>query len=527
MSKNIKTRGIIPRRLKGFRDIDALTNELRWHIIKNAETVYKQYGFEHWDTPILEYVECLGKHMPPETGQASAVQDGVFHFQNLEFEPVCAEDGTELKDADRNTIMERFDVLLRYDLTAPLARRIAETLWQRKMQRQLQPAGVPLFRRYQYGPVYRLEAKLEPGRFREFWQLDFDTVGTNDYTTDAECCMILADALQAIGLNHQKFTVKVNNRKILKGLLQMHNITTEQAEADILRVIDKLDKIGLENVKSELSNGRKDASGSMVKGLGLPDATVQAISGFFAQYAQINKNRKAVLQSLSQQLAQSSIAAEGIAELQAMDAVWCALNYTDDLIVFDPSFVRGMAYYTGPIFEVEAHLQVTDEKGQPKRFGSIAGGGRYDTLVAKLLNIAVPAVGASIGVDRLGELLLLSGTIKDKLKGPVFIAVLDAALMPQYQKMAQNLRQNGIITEVYYGIQRKIQRQLEYADKRNCSVAILVGSNEIERGVVTIKDLFLGAQTNTITDKQTWMQQVQREVPLTDLVETVKEMLSS
>lgn len=265
----------------------------------------------------------------------------------------------------------------------------------------------------------------------------------------------------------------------------------------------------------------------MVKGLGLPDATVQAISGFFAQYAQINKNRKAVLQSLSQQLAQSSIAAEGIAELQAMDAVWCALNYTDDLIVFDPSFVRGMAYYTGPIFEVEAHLQVTDEKGQPKRFGSIAGGGRYDTLVAKLLNIAVPAVGASIGVDRLGELLLLSGTIKDKLKGPVFIAVLDAALMPQYQKMAQNLRQNGIITEVYYGIQRKIQRQLEYADKRNCPVAILVGSNEIERGVVTIKDLFLGAQTNTITDKQTWMQQVQREVPLTDLVETVKEMLSS
>ena len=204
-------RAIIPRKIKGFRDINPELNKIRWQIINSASKVYQKYGFEHWDTPILEYADCLGKFL----SDSDTVEEGVYSFRNPEKEPIIGLDGKEIKDNkwDR-VILENHFLTLRYDLTAPLARNYSEQLWDQQKRNQLIPKKAPLFRRYQYGPVYRYEQKLDPGRFREFWQLDFDTVGSDDVSVDAEVCMVLADAMEAIGLKRETYIVKVNNRKI-------------------------------------------------------------------------------------------------------------------------------------------------------------------------------------------------------------------------------------------------------------------------------------------------------------------------
>lgn len=516
-------RGIVPRKIKGFRDIDPDLNQLRWHIVNSAIEVYKKYGFEHWDTPVLEYADSLGKYLP----DSDSVAEGVYSFQNPELEPVLQQDGKELRDESDHTVMEHHHLTMRYDLTAPLARHYAEKLWINHLRGQLNPQRPPLFRRYQYGPVYRFEAKLDPGRFREFWQMDFDSVGTAEAGSDAEVAMILSDALEAIGLQRNTYIVKVNNRKILSSFLQGIGVATLESQADILRVVDKMDKIGREGVELELGKGRVDPqSGGEIPGLKIEPAIVTKIAGFLDAFAETG-SRANVLQNLEQAQSNGVDLKQGLEELQQIDAILSSLGFADDRVIFDPTLVRGMAYYTGPVFEVESLQTYKDEKGRKRKVGSICGGGRYDNLVKNLLGIPVPATGASIGVDRLAELLMQTNQIGAKALGPVLVVVFDDHLMTEYQKIAQELRNAGIPSEVYYGFQRNLKKQLAYADKKNCPVALLLGEDEIAKGVVTVRDLKLGEKISAdVTSKEEWKARAQFETPRPQLTQTVKNLIN-
>jgi histidyl-tRNA synthetase len=525
-------RGIVPRKIKGFRDIDPGLNQIKWSIIDSARKVYKSYGYEHWDTPLLEYADALGKYMPGEDlANDGQVADGVYSFRNPEQEPVFDEKGNELKDENNfdKVIYENHHVALRYDLTAPLARLYAEQLWQDKLKNLVKTEKSLLFRRYQFGPVYRFELKLDPGRFREFWQLDFDTVGSADMTADAEVCMVTADAMEAIGLKRGTYLVKVNNRKVLKGFLQNLGVDNEETEKNILRVIDKLDKIGFEGMKGELGKGRTDSSGASVKGLGLSPALIKGVTDFFKKFGK-TKKRNNILERLGHMIppfsGTNTIFTEGVEELRKIDSVLSAMGYNEKRVVFDPTLVRGMSYYTGPVFEVESKLTFIDEKGIQKKVGSICGGGRYDDLVEKLLGIKVPATGLSIGVDRIAELLQLTKQSPKQVSGPVLIVVFDNNLMTEYQKIASTLRKAKIDTEVYYGFQRGLNKQLAYADKKNCPAAILLGENELAKGVITVRDLKMGKEiAGEFTDKTEWQKTSQFEVKREDLVKKVKELI--
>ena len=519
-------RGIVPRKIKGFRDSDPSLSQLKWKIIDSAKKVYKAYGFEHWDTPALEYAECLGKYMAAESpGSEGEVAQGVYSFRNAESEPVFGTDGNELRDALGRAVMENHFVALRYDLTAPLARVYAERLWADKLKGLVKTEKSPLFRRFQFGPVFRFEAKLDPGRFREFWQLDFDSVGTSDVTADAEVCMILSDAMEAVGLKRESYVVKVNDRKILKGFLRNLGVAEEEQEQAILRIVDKLEKIGIDGVRSELGGGRKDASGATLKGLTLPQPLIAGIVDFFGTFGVLS-SRKSVVARLREVSKTDELLKEGIDELEKIDSVLSALGYTEARVVFDPTLVRGMSYYTGPVFEVASKQSYTDEHGNERMVGSICGGGRYDSLVEELLGIKVPATGASIGVDRLAELLQLTKQSPALASGPVLVVVFDGGLMPEYQAIARELRDAGIDAEIYYGMQRGLNKQLAYADKKHCPVAIMLGEDELKKGVVTVRDLTMGkAIASTFSDKAEWQQRSQFEVRREDLLQKVKEIL--
>ncbi len=522
---SFKKRGIIPRKIKGFRDINPTLNRLRWQVINAASKVYRSYGFEQWDTPILEYAECISKYIQGEDSPDGSFSDGIYSFRNPEIEPVYYEDGTITKDGDR-TVMDNFPLALRYDLTAPLARLYAESLWNEKLKNNINREKAPLFRRYQFGPVFRYEAKLDPGRFREFWQLDFDTVGTSDVTCDAEVAMVISEALEVIGFDRDTFTVKVNNRKILKGFLKNLGIENEETEQKILRVIDKLDKIGIGGVGNELGKGRKDlTSGTEIKGLELSSSISESIIAFCKKFA-VAKTRREVLSNLQEYISSNDFLKEGIAELGRIDSVLTSLGFDEQRVIFDPKLVRGMAYYTGPVFEVESKQTYFDEKGRERKIGAICGGGRYDDLVAQMLGVKVSATGCSIGVDRICELLTLTRQVSIKAEQPVFICVLDNNLMVEYQKMAIELRQAGIATEVYYGNQRGLNKQLAYADRKNCPLAILLGGNELAKGVVSIKNLKLGKEVSSkVTDKAEWIKHVQTEVKRSDILKAIKPLL--
>jgi len=514
-------RGTVPRKIRGFRDIDPKMNLLRWKIVNAAAKIYQSFGFEHWDTPILEFADCLGKYMP----DSDTVEQGVYSFKNPEQDPVFDNKGKEMRTIDNDVVMENHFLSLRYDLTAPLARNYAERLWLLNLRGQVSASNPPLFRRYQFGPVFRYEAKLDPGRFREFWQVDFDTVGTADVAADAEVCIVLTKALEEIGLKKDSFFVKVNNRKILSGFLESVGVNDKTEEKNILRIIDKVDKIGIEGVALELGKGREEKSGAFIEGLGLPAEMILSITNFFGLFSQ-RFSREEVLEKLAQIINNNLLANEGVQELHKMNLMFKALNFDDSQIVFDPTLVRGMAYYTGPIFEVESLMTYKDSKGTSRKVGSICGGGRYDGLVENLLGLKVPATGASIGVDRLAELLTLAENDKTEAFGAVLIAVFDDSAMNEYQKIAAELRNAGINAEVYYGAGKNLKKQFAYADKKNSPIVIMAGEDEMLRNSVTIKDLVLGKQMDNIQNKEEWRAKVQFEVSRNEMVQKVKEILN-
>ncbi len=503
----MKKHNIIPRKIKGFRDISPELNKIKWHIIDKAKEIYELYGFEHYDTPTLEYAECLGKYLPDE----DEVSEGIYAFKNPEEEPLLDEKGKPLRDENNNVPTTNFPVSLRYDLTAPLARFYAEKHWQRYLQKNISSKNAPLIKRYQFGPVFRFERKIDPGRYREFWQIDFDTVGTSSIYADAEAAIILYEAIKNIGLNPGQFKIMVNHRKILSGIIAnyLQNISGELEQA-ILRVLDKYDKIGIKGVIAELSEGRKDNSGAFIKGLNLDNNFIEKIHEFLTLFEN-SAARENILSQLENLKINNELFTQGLEDLKQIDDILKQSGYSSENITFSPTLVRGMGYYTGTVFEAVSSIKYKDAKGKLRSVGSIAGGGRYDSLVERLLKVKIPAVGASIGIDRLADILLQQDIVPITKK---LVVILNLGYMEIYQKLANELRKHKINTEIYYGNETKLRKQLQYADKKQATYAVIIGENEVEQNIALIKDLRKGKELANIKDKKQWQQQIQKEIPL-------------
>ncbi|MDF1718307.1 MAG: histidine--tRNA ligase [Antarcticimicrobium sp.] len=476
---------------KGFRDYFGAEVTQRSEMLRQIAGVYHRYGFDALESSAVETVEALGKFLP----DVDRPNEGVFAWQ---------EGGEE----------DRGDWLaLRYDLTAPLARVYAQ-------HRNDLPTP---YRRYAMGPVWRNE-KPGPGRYRQFYQCDADTVGSGAMAADAEICAMLADTLEAVGMPRGDYLIRVNNRKVLNGVLEAMGLGDDAGLHDaVLRTIDKFDKVGEAGVRELLGKGRLDASGAYIDGVGLSDAQAEPVVAFLTSRG---ADAAETLANLRAAVGESAMGAEGVAELEQIADLLSAQGYGPDRIVIDPSVVRGLGYYTGPVYEAELTFEIFDEKGRKRQFGSVAGGGRYDDLVKRFTGQSVPATGISIGVDRLLAALREKGRITAHEVGPVVVTVMDRDRMADYQAMVAELRNAGIRAEVYLGNPKNFGNQLKYADRRHSPVAVIEGGDEKERGVVQIKDLILGAKIAENATLEEWKERPsQFEVPRADLVAKVREIL--
>jgi histidyl-tRNA synthetase len=451
-------------------------------MVEKIREVYERYGFEPVETPAMEFTDALGKFLPDQ----DRPNEGVFSFQ----------------DDDEQWIS------LRYDLTAPLARYVAENF----------DALPKPYRSYRAGYVYRNE-KPGPGRFRQFMQFDADTVGSASPAADAEMCMMAADTMEALGIPRGSYLVKVNNRKVLDGVRDALGIADDGQWLTVMRAIDKLDRLGISGVQQLLGEGRKDESGDFTKGAGLKADDIVLVIGAIEQGAQIDAR-----------LRDSKIGQEGREELDAISKLVTASGYGPDQIRIDPSVVRGLEYYTGPVYEVELTLETKDEKGRPVRFGSVGGGGRYDGLVSRFRGEPVPATGFSIGVSRLQAALTMLGKLDTKPEfGPVVVTVFGGEISG-YQKMVSMLRNAGIRAELYLGNPKhSLGQQMKYADRRNSPCAIIQGSDEKANGKIQIKDLILGAGLTDIKDREEYLKkqtEAQYVVDEASLVAEVRKVLA-
>jgi len=482
---------------KGFRDYFGADVTERRDMLARISEVYERYGFDPLETSAVETVEALGKFLP----DVDRPNEGVFGWQ-------------EADDGDKGDWLA-----LRYDLTAPLARVAAQ-------YRNDLPSP---YRRYAMGPVWRNE-KPGPGRFRQFYQCDADTVGAPSVAADAEICAMLADALEAVGIGRGDYVVKVNNRKVLNGVMEVAGVLDpsdpskfEAERGIVLRAIDKLDRLGPDGVRALLGAGRKDESGDFTKGAGLGAEQSEVVMGFMAA---MRPTGAETIERLRTLVGMSVMGGEGVCELQEITTLLAAQGYGPDRIVIDPSVVRGLGYYTGPVFEAELTFEILDEKGRKRSFGSVAGGGRYDDLVKRFTGQSVPATGVSIGVDRLLAALRAKGRAGAKAAGPVVVTVMDRDRMAEYMGMVAELRQAGIRAEMYLGNPKNFGNQLKYADKRKSPIAVIQGGDEAAKGTVVLKDLVLGAKIAEHASLEEWKDRpAQVEVPRTDLVAAVLRML--
>lgn len=492
MGQPNKTSRTPARRLKGFRDITAADVLARDRMIAKIRAVYERYGFAPLETPALEYVDALGKFLP----EADQPDGGIFAFRDEDDEWIA----------------------LRYDLTAPLSRYVAMNFQE-----------LPLpFRRYQVGPVYRVE-KPGPGRFREFYQFDFDSVGAGSMLADVECCQIMCDTLEALGIDRGGYVVRVNDRKVLTGVLDAvaaQGPIPPDASTQVLRSIDKLDRVGPEGVKQLLGPGRRDESGAFIRGVGLSGAQVEVVMRYLSIKAD---SRGRVCDALEGVVGESLVGREGVAELREIDEALTAAGYGDDRVVIDPTVVRGLAYYTGPVFEGVLTFDIVDEDGVTRQFGSVFGGGRYDDLVSRFTGQKVPATGSSIGVDRLLAALRALGKIDTPTTtAAVLVTRLDKGLTSEYQAIAAELRASGVNTELYVGKQG-IGKQFKYASDSGKTVAVVMGSDEAAKGEVSIKDLRLGAELSRDLgpDRKKWLEEqpAQFTAPRASVAEAVRRVL--
>ncbi len=478
---------------KGFRDYFGAEVTRRQSMLAEIARTYDLYGFDALETGAVETVEALGKFLP----DVDRPNEGVFAWE----EPGHGDGGDWLA--------------LRYDMTAPLARVAAQ-------YRNDLPSP---YRRYTMGPVWRNE-KPGPGRYRQFYQCDADTVGSASMAADAEICAMLADVLEAVGIARGDYVVRVNNRKVLNGVMEVAGLGGPEHEAErgiVLRAIDKLDRLGEDGVRALLGEGRRDESGDFTKGAGLVADQADVVLQFMDAKRDDNA---ATLERLRNLVRGSDIGDGGVVELSQIAELLEAQGYGPDRIVIDPSVVRGLGYYTGPVYEAELTFEVTDEAGRVQQFGSVAGGGRYDDLVKRFTGQEVPATGISIGVDRLFAALTAQGRFEGQAAGPVIVTVMDRDRIADYQAMVGRLRRAGIRAELYLGNPKNFGNQLKYADKRGAPIAVIQGEDEAARGVVQIKDLRLGAELAANLTHEEWRDQpAQVECPVEDMVDEIRKRL--
>jgi histidyl-tRNA synthetase len=452
--------------LKGFRDLMPEDMIARNAVVEKIRSVYEKYGFAPLDTPVLEYLTTL---------------------VGAEGEPIA----------------------MRFDLTVPYARLLAQYPDRLKLP----------FRRYHIGPVFRAD-KPGPGRFRQFVQFDIDAAGSESVGVDAEVVAAMAEVMRTLGLGGGEFQIRINNRKLVDALLTGNGITDRDVQKHILRVMDKLLKVGIEDIRKELGGGRVDESGDPIKGVGLPEGIIDRILEFIAVKG---TSRADVLKGLGPLLADTPISQTAIREMTELNQALSSLRVEEMEAVFDPSLMRGLDYYTGPVFE--AHLPAAPQ------FGSVMGGGRFDRLVARFLDQSIPATGASIGLDRLVEALTHLGKVQPiQTLTKVLVVSLRGVPTSELLAIARELRSEGIPTEVFFGDSKVgFRDQLSSANSRQVPIAVIMGEDELKAGNVSIKDLRVGAQARAgIQNREEYRKSGkagQVTVPRSELVKTVKHML--
>jgi len=477
------------RNPRGFADKRAATLRAERRIVEAVSKVYELWGFEPLDTGAFEYADALGKFLP----DSDRPNEGVFALQ----------------DDDEQWMA------LRYDLTAPLARFAAQN-WE--------TLAKP-YRRYAFGAVWRNE-KPGPGRFREFIQCDADTVGSARPEADAEIIAMAVAGLQAAGLPKGGAVLKFSNRKILDGVLDVAGVADGRQKLIVLRALDKLDRLGVDGVRDLLGKGRLDESGAFTPGAELGGEAVTTVMSFL----DLAMKRTPLDELASALFAGSAIAQEGIEELSKISAALKGLGVDEGQAFFDPSIVRGLEYYTGAVFEADLLIETPDEKGNPVRFGSIGGGGRYDDLVARFTGERTPATGFSFGVSRLAAALKAAGREPaGEGRGPVVVIAFDQARMADYFQVVGELRAAGIAAEVYLGTSG-MRPQMKYADRRLAPAAVIIGEDEFTAGTATVKDLDLGRDlAKGISDNAAWKAERpgQQTVARADLVATVRAIVEA
>ncbi len=416
----------------GFVDRQEKELLVRDFIISNIKEVMIKYGFQYLETPSFEYTDSIGKFLPDK----DRPDEGVFSFQD-----------------------EKNWLSLRYDLTAPLARYVAKNYLE-----------IPKpFKRYQLGTVWRNE-KPGPGRFREFLQFDADFVGTKSLQADAELCVLISEILENCGLNKKEYIIKISSRKITEEIFKKIKIDSNEQKLATLRALDKIDRLGWDGVKKLLGEGRKDKSGDFTKGANLSQKNIDLLEKELNNNSPKTEDLKEILKIFN--------------------------DYNFSNFEIDPSVIRGLEYYTGPIFEVNLKFDVKNNKGQVVQFGSIGGGGRYDNLVSNFGNYDAPATGISIGLDRLVYALMQKKEFKVKQTKPVVICIFEKSSMKEYISLQTILRSEGISVEIYPG-EGKLKKQMEYANKIKSPAVILYGENEIKTGKPTLRNLVSGNEKST------------------------------
>ena len=426
----------------GFVDRQEKELLIRDFVISNIKEVMIKYGFQYLETPSFEYTDSIGKFLPDK----ERPDEGVFSFRD-----------------------EKKWLSLRYDLTAPLARYVAKNYLELPKP----------FKRYQLGTVWRNE-KPGPGRYREFLQFDADYIGTKNLMADAELCVLISEILEKCGLTKKDYNIKFSTRKLTDELFDNLEINSSDRRLKILRSLDKLDRLGWAEVEKLLKKGRKDKSGDFTTGADLTKDQIKKIRAIFKEKEWPNERdfkKEGSISDINQ-------------ITENLNNVFEFYNYT-----FNPEIIRGLEYYTGPVFEVNLNFDVKNSKGQAIQFGSIGGGGRYDNLVSNFGNFDCPATGISIGLDRLVFALMQKKDFKIKTTRPVVICVFDKSKNKEYVGILNKLRMSNISSEIYPG-ESKLKKQMEYANKIDSPAVILYGDNEIKSGKATLKNLKTGNESS-------------------------------
>ena len=476
MAKEKPTR-VRPQLLKGFRDYPPEEQIAREEMLGKVRSAVELMGFLPLQTASLEFAETLlGSHYSEDSLAE------LFGFRGP----------------------DEVDMALRYEFTVSLARYVAS-----------QPDLALPFRRYQYGNVWRVD-KPGPGRFREFMQFDIDIVGTTNLLADAEIIAAMVTIFEHLGIKN--FKVRFSNRKLLNGVIEWAGIASERG-ADVMRVIDKLEKQGKEAVLLELGPGRVDRSGDKIAGLNLADAQIAKLSEFLTLAATKDCDPLARAEQL---VGQIPISKEGIDELRQIQTYLSSMQITHDKFEIDLTIVRGLGYYTGPVFETT----LTDLP----EFGSVFSGGRYDNLVERFLNKPYPAVGSSIGIDRLLAALIELKAIELRTStSQVLVTTMDRDRIADYLKIVHELREAGICAEIYSGDTKNLTKQIKYGDKVGIPFAVIAGSNEFDAGSITVKNLEAGRVKGSETaDRDEWLKAsgIQETIPRSEMIGYLKRHLT-